>query len=357
LSSNTPDTIPYLTRNSGCGGHIRKSPDDFQVEEIPLYEPCGEGEFLYLTVEKRNLSTPDLISRIAHTLDIPLGDIGVAGLKDRIAVTRQTVCVPARNVDNPAQIELTPELSAAPEADTQYIRVLDAKQHTNKLKTGHLSGNRFSIVLRDLTENGEELAAQTLAQIQQSGFPNFYGEQRFGYSNTTDEPGFKLLRGEPTKRFSKQQLRLALSAAQSRLFNNWLCSRLADKLLHTVIDGDVMQVCASGGCFTVEDVAAEQARLDSRETAITGPIFGPKMRFPERAAGDRESEILAPFNVSLDDFSRFKKLTSGTRRRAIVFVDDLLIEPVEDGLRFQFTLPAGTYATTLLREFQKHDGV
>lgn len=335
--------LPYLMRSPGIGGDLKQSPDDFFVEEIPAYELSGEGEWLFLLIEKRELSTPDLVSHVSRTLGIPSDQIGTAGRKDSFAVTRQFVSVPARAFESADQIE------------TDHIAVLDQQLHGNKLRTGHLRGNRFRILLRNAAPDAGDRIGDIVSELRQRGFPNWFGEQRFGARNASDEPGLQLLRGEKTRRMRRDELRFALSSVQSRLFNHWGAARLHDGLAHTVIPGDVMQVAASGGPFFVEDVAAEQARFDLRETVISGPMFGPKMKQPTGDAAEREQAVLSESGLDAESFMRFRKLTSGTRRPLLVFVDDLEAEVAKDGLVLSFSLPSGAYATSLLREIQKQE--
>ncbi|MFO1096230.1 MAG: tRNA pseudouridine(13) synthase TruD, partial [Planctomycetaceae bacterium] len=130
---------PFLTADlPGIGGLLKQSPDDFVVEEIPAYVPSGEGEHLFLWVEKRDLSAEQLHARISRVLQISRNDVGIAGLKDRRAVTRQFVSVPAKSAARIADI------------DCPELRVLSATPHRNKLRTGHLRGNRFEILVRDV---------------------------------------------------------------------------------------------------------------------------------------------------------------------------------------------------------------
>ncbi|MCA9016877.1 MAG: tRNA pseudouridine(13) synthase TruD, partial [Planctomycetaceae bacterium] len=149
--------------------------------------------------------------------------------------------------------------------------------------------------------------------------------------------------------------RLALSAAQSSLFNRVLSERVSEQSLHTVRLGDVMQVCETGGIFVVEEVPCEQERFNHRETVITGPIFGPKMKSPTDTVLEHEQRVLSEFSLEMSHFSQFKKLTSGARRPFLIWPDQLKIEQTEDGILFQFTLPSGVYATMLLREFMKNE--
>lgn len=336
---NTP--LPFLTESPGFVGVLKDTPEDFVVEELPLYEACGEGEHLYLFIEKRELTTPELVRHLTRVLNIASGDVGFAGRKDKLAITRQYVSLPARYCPDPAVL------------NTDRITVLSAKQHKNKLRTGHLRGNRFQIVMRDVPDNALELAQATAAELTQTGFPNYFGEQRFGTTNQSDDDGFKLLRGELARRLNPDALRFTLSAAQSRLFNEWVRRRIVAGQTQQVLCGDVLQVAASGGCFVAEDVTAEQPRCDQRETWITGPIYGPKMLQPEGDPATVEAAVLDAFNLTPAAFERFSKLTSGTRRPLLFWPEELNVTAVEGGLQFQFALPPGSYATTLLREFLK----
>lgn len=339
--TGTETDLPYLIDSPGIGGCLKSTIDDFEVEEIPAYEPCGEGEHLFLWIEKRDLGTPELIKHVARTLQIPAGEIGSAGRKDRQAITRQYLSVPAR---------ACPDITVL---DNHHARVLKAVRHRNKLKTGHLKGNRFRIVVRDTVPDAARLAAAICEQIQQRGVPNYFGDQRFGISNETDLDGFRLLRGEPTRRLGPDALRFALSAVQSRLFNAWLAARIRAGQLANVELGDVMQVQASGGCFTVDDVAAEQARYAARETVLTGPMFGPKMIAPQGEPALREAQILTEFELAPEAFEKFSKLTSGTRRAAVLYPQSLSVVSITNGLAFEFALPAGAYATVVLSEFMR----
>lgn len=334
------DDLPRLT------GKLKSAPEDFVVEEIPAFALAGEGNHFYLLVEKRDLSHEQMLRHIATSLRIPRGDIGTAGMKDRRAVTRQLVSVPA------ACESLLPEL------ETDSFHVLSAMRHPTKLKTGKLKGNRFSILLRDVPPNAVEFAEPIRKRLSAVGFPNYFGTQRFGTGNESLSLGLQLLRGEkrpgalPAAR-RKFLLRLSLSAVQAWLFNQCLAERIAAGDAARVIAGDVLQVCASGGLFVSEESTIDQQRLDAEEVAVTGPLFGPKMKRPQGEPSQRERLVLQDSQLSLDAFARFPKLTAGTRRPYLVRPEGLSISEERDGLRFEFALPAGSYATELLREFVK----
>ncbi len=306
-----------------------------------MYLPSGAGEHLFLWIEKRDVSGERLLDHLSRSLGIGRGEIGMAGLKDRRAVTRQYVSVPR-----------TAEARLA-ECDTDGIRVLQATAHGNKLRTGHLAGNRFGILIRDINPAAISTLDPLRQQLTAHGFPNAFGEQRFGLDGETPRLGFALLTGETTERSLPPQrrkflLRLALSAVQSLLFNRVLEERRAAGLLHTVQPGDVMQVVASGGCFLADEVTTEQARFDGRETVLTGPLFGPKMKPAGGEPGAREQRILDESGLQPEHFRRFSRLTPGARRPLLIYPESLSIEPGPDGVQLNFQLPPGAYATTLL---------
>lgn len=376
---------PMMTADlPGAGGVLKARPEDFVVEEIPAYQPCGDGEHLFLWIEKTGVAADQLGRHLAEVLGISPRDLGTAGLKDTHAVTRQFVSVP-RSAER--------RLSAI---DSPGIRLLSAAPHGNKLRTGHLRGNRFQILVRsrdaedsvDRTPTSDQADqtqepltdvavrstnsqarsfanAQAIAErLRRTGVPNYFGSQRFGNKLSTLKLGLKLLTeardggdrpreaARPNRRFLH---RLALSAAQSWLFNTVLADRLRDVLLDRVMLGDVMQKCVSGGLFDVRDVAVEQPRFAARETVLTGPMFGPKMRPALHEPGIREQRVLASAGLTLDGFRRFGHLAEGTRRPMLIWPDDLKVDAVAEGLMFEFSLPPGAYATVVLREFMKSD--
>ena len=347
--SSTTNLLPYLTAKlPGIGGRLKDQPDDFIVEEISAYEPSGTGEHLYLWIEKKDLPHDLLLRRLSKVLDISSNDIGVAGIKDRRAVTRQYVSVPIRSAARIEQLE------------SDELRVLRSSPHGNKLRTGHLHGNRFVIVVRDVTNDAEAHATAISDVISRTGFPNFYGEQRFGIDGQTLTLGLDLLAGRKSPRdipYQKRKflLRLALSSVQSDLFNRALAQRLDDGFLQTAMPGDVMEVIESGGKFVVDDAIREQARLDAGELSVTGPMFGVKMLSPTDGPMERESRLLNESGLKHADFAKFAQLLSGARRAFLVRPGNLTATAIEAGLRFEFSLSSGTYATMLLREFMKPD--
>jgi tRNA pseudouridine13 synthase len=338
-----PSNPPLWTSDlPGTGGRIKAVPEDFEVEEIPAYQPCGTGDFLYLWVEKRDLGAEYFVREVARRLEIPHGEVGTAGLKDRHAVTRQMVSVPVTAEARLDQLE------------GDGIRLLSVSRHSNKLRPGHLHGNRFRILIRAVCPEAADRLSPILDRIRQDGLPNFYGPQRFGRDGETGRLGMNLLkigpRGQPRGPFLRK---LALSAAQATLFNLYLTRRIQDGLLRTVLPGDVMAKWPFGGMFVARDVPVEQARFDARETVTSGPIFGRKTFPAMDDAATREEAVLHDAGLSLSVFQGFGKLVQGTRRHNLIYLDDLEAQSRPDGIHLAFTLPAGSYATVLLREVTK----
>lgn len=343
------DAAPYRTADvPGVGGELKREPADFVVEEVPAYKPCGRGEFAYLWIEKRDLSSEQLLDVLSERLGVRRADIGLAGMKDRRAVTRQWVSVPVRAENRIAALQDEPRLD-----------VLRVSRHTNKLRTGHLRGNRFTVRLRNVVSDADQRAQAIARRIAERGFPNYFGTQRFGDGGRTLALGRDLLLGRTsehrlTPRRRRFLVRLALSAVQSWLFNGCLIRRTRDDLLDRVLSGDVMQRVGGRGAFVVEDVAAEQRRFDAGETVITGPMFGPRMKRPRGRPAEQEQQVLDVAGIDRRAFETYAHLTAGTRRPYLVFPENLSFRSDARDLILEFTLPRGCYATVLLREFQKN---
>jgi tRNA pseudouridine13 synthase len=237
------------------------------------------------------------------------------------------------------------------------MRVLEVSRHTNKLRPGHLHGNRFRILIREHDPSAGTSLSKILEQLRLQGLPNFYGAQRFGRQQETLQTGMALLRGEKPARPLRSPFvrKLALSAVQSALFNHYLGGRLADGLLRQVLSGDVMAKYPFGGMFVAEDMLREQERFDRREIVSAGPIFGRKTFPAKDEAARREAAVLAAAGFTPQSFAGFGKLLQGTRRHNLVYLDDLRAEIGSEGVRLLFSLPAGSYATVLLREVMKND--
>ncbi len=323
----------YVTASfPGTGGALKATPEDFVVEELPAYEPSGEGPHHYVEITKRDLTTPELVRRVARVLEMRQDDIGYAGMKDRQAITTQRLSLPAGK-------------SLAPLA--QVDNVLDVRDlglHNNKLRRGHLRGNRFRVRVRDCAV---ENAAPILGELQAHGWANRFGQQRFGRDGDNLEGGLELLRN-PRLRLPHWKRNLLVSAVQSGLFNQYLDARLKDGLFETVLEGDVCGKLPAGALFVAS--SADQPRLEGFEISQTGPLFGFKMMAAQGPAGEREAALLASSGLEAESFRPLK--AQGARRR-IRLPAELSVAVDGNDLLFAFELPPGSYATVLLDEFMK----
>lgn len=377
-SSKAP--LPYLTAElPGVGGEVKRYDEDFVVDELPRYAACGEGTHTYFVLEKRGMTTPAAIDLVARALGRNRRDFGYAGLKDAHGITRQLVSI--EHID-PKGVE---------SLEFSRVRILAVTRHTNKIKLGHLAGNRFEIKIRDTVESAAALAEAILGVLQRRGVPNYFGPQRFGtrgdnavigravLNDDYDEAIAQLLgrprpvdrgdvrrareffdagdmtmaadawpRGMDTQRRVCRALiksgpdakkawravdhslrKLYVSAVQSDLFNKVLAQRITaiDKLMA----GDIAWIHRNGACFRVEDPVVEQPRCDVFEISPTGPLFGRRMTEPTGKAGELEAEALAESELTREQL-RAKDGTKldGARRPLRVPLRDLDVDEGDD---------------------------
>jgi tRNA pseudouridine13 synthase len=346
---------------------IRRSPEDFVVEELPAYAASGKGEHLFVTFRKRGLTTPDAVRALARALEVDPRGAGWAGMKDRHAVTTQTVSF-ALPMARDAAV-------AAAKIAVPGLEVLAAQRHDNKLKPGHLIGNRFTIVLRDVDSPRLAAARATLEEAGRIGVPNAFGPQRFGRDGDNPARALGWLAGKERGPRDKRDQRMLFSALQSLLFNEVLARRVAAGTWSTVLAGDVAKKHDSGGLFDVPLAGPElddaRARAEACSICATGPMYGAKMRWP---AGEPLALERAVLDASaLDDalLEARKSLGEGTRRALRLEVGEMSMaeeSAVEAGTNpthhdatgvtivVRFVLPKGGYATTVLgRAFRLRD--
>ncbi len=339
----------------GIGGEIRQRLEDFFVEEQPLYRPCGEGEHIYLMIEKRGIGTPEMVDIVAAHFGVRRSSVGTAGMKDALAVTRQIV-----SVHTPGKI-----LEDFPMLQNPSAGVLWADMHTNKLRTGHLLGNRFSIRIRNVSMTDAPAALRVLRELEKRGLPNLFGPQRFGAKFDNHEVGRQLLLGQLRRRMPTQKRKLMLNALQSAIFNEVLTRRMLDGTMDVILPGDLAFKHDNGSIFAVDaELAASdetRARLSEMQISPSGPMWGEKMMRASGTVDETELAALAKFNVTLEDFAQSRQagLVPGVRRPLRVAVTDTDLEGGQDEhgpyVRITFDLPAGAYATTVLREIMKND--
>jgi tRNA pseudouridine13 synthase len=410
-----PDTnekivLPLLTEDlAGIGGVIKTREEDFIVEELPLYEPCGEGTHIYALIEKKGISTMDVLVKIAKALHIKRKAIGFAGLKDTQAITRQWISIENTEPDILMRLNLS------------GIKILQLARHNNKIRLGHLSGNHFIIRIRNFTLPLQQSIKQTeaiLAVLTKRGVPNYFGPQRFGSRNDGHLLGKAIICGQidefmdiflgrPKKdkytaytaartfyergdyekacnawpitfvdqhralkellktsgdkkaaynKVDRNLARFYVSAYQSHIFNKVLAARMP--LIDKVLEGDMAYKHDNGACFRVENPQAEQSRCDAFEISPTGPLFGRRMTELTGPAGEIENPILQEAKELTDNFSQLdKNIARGCRRSLRFQPKNVRISSGRDDLgdyiELQFLLDSGCYATTLLREITK----
>lgn len=397
------------------GGVIKERPEDFLVDEVPAYQPAGEGEHLYLLVQKRGLSTMDMVGIVARHFRVPRAAVGVAGLKDKHAITRQVVSVhvPGKKPED------------FPMLEHPRVAVLWVDRHVNKLRPGHLRGNRFSIRIRGVEPAAARTAHRVLERLAAGGVPNRIGEQRFGLLENNHLVGRAIVAGDfegaarellgPSERFPGQHpearrlfvegryreaiqaypmgartemivlkgladgldarrafmrlpepvLRYYLSAFQSAVFNEVLDRRVGEGTLASLRPGDLAFKHENGAVFGVDGAvladAATAGRLARLEISPSGPMWGGSMM---RAGGevDRvETEALARTGITPERLAEFDLRARGTlegKRRALRVP---VVDPQAEGgvdehgayVRCVFELPRGSFATVVLREIMK----
>jgi tRNA pseudouridine13 synthase len=335
-------------------GVIKSTPEDFLVEEIPLYAPSGEGDHLYLRFTKRNLPTDVAVRAIARALGVDARDVGVAGLKDKVGITTQTISVPVGR--DAASLEERARALAL-----EGITIHEARRHTNKLRTGHLAGNRFTIVIRDLDEARVDDVVRALERVGREGAPNAFGSQRFGRDKDNAQRAQAWLRGEWGGPRDGRARRFLWSSLQSAIFNDVLQRRVDDGTWTTPLEGDVLQKEDSGGLFLCADVQPDRERAARGELSPTGPMVGIKMRAPTGAPLALETEVATAWLGEAFDLARVRSLGEGARRPLRTLVRELRVE-VDRGraaagadrreqrpsVTVYFVLPRGAYATTVL---------
>jgi tRNA pseudouridine13 synthase len=325
---------------------FRSSPEDFVVEELPAYLPSGQGEHLYLTFRKIGLTTLDAVGALARALGVDPRGAGFAGMKDRHAVTTQTASFPF-----PTARAFEPAVAGLA---LPGITVLSAARHGNKLKPGHVEGNRFTITLRGLDAAGVAAARAALEEAGRTGVPNAFGPQRFGRDGDNPERALAWLAGRDRGPRDRREQRLLFSALQSLLFNRVLERREREGTWADVLPGDLAKKHDTGGLFAapLEGPELEEAQARARSGAVcaTGPMFGAKMRWPEGAPAAMEREVLAAGFGDAARLDAVRHLGEGTRRALRLLVGDLTATPLVGGggLTVSFVLPKGGYATTVL---------
>jgi tRNA pseudouridine13 synthase len=331
-------------------GRIRERLDDFVVEEIPAYAPSGEGEHVFVRFTKTAMTTADAVRAIAGALSCDVREAGHAGLKDKWAVTTQTISLHA-----PRGVLASDVARRAREIPVEGVSVLDATPHGHKIKPGHLTGNRFAIVVRGVPDDRVSEVALALERVRREGVPNAFGAQRFGASGDNASRALAWLSGKERGPREPRMQRFLWSSLQSAIYNRVLDARVEDGTWTTPLEGDFLKLHSSGGLFVCTDVQTDSARAQAGEVSPTGPIVGVRMPWPSGVPCDLERRIVAETLGEGFDLARTRRLGEGSRRALRLWVGDLHWEIVRDDpgnaaacVRVYFVLPKGAYATTVL---------
>lgn len=316
---------------------FRTSPDDFEVEELPLYAPDGDGPFLWLWLEKRGVDTAWVARRLAEVCDLPRREVGWAGRKDRHAVTRQAFTLPAVAEKHLGRLEL------------DGVSVLEVRRTRQRLRAGQLLGNRFRLGIRELEPGQAAAALARFDRIAESGLANRFGAQRYGKDGRNAERGRRLLFGERIGG-DRRRAFLMVSALQSQVFDEVLRRRPIDVLW----PGDLALSHASGDWRWVDRPADFEEALRRFEVSPTGPIFGTKVKRPRGRAAELERDVM--LEQGLPPMERLEP-PRGLRlygdRRALRVLPQRAArsyDAEQQRLELRFDLPAGSYATVLLEE-------
>ena len=349
MKAESPLRLPYLTAEiDGIGGVFRQTPEDFAVEERPLYLPCGEGEHLYLRITKRGLSTPDLVSRLSSTLGVKARGIGVAGLKDTRAVTTQMVSVHG----------LKPDMLERLHPDDRLLSYEILGRHRNRLRTGHHAGNRFRIVVRHAAPSAATAVPAVLEVLSRRGVPHYFGPQRQGRDGVNFVRGASLLKNAGERAtMSRNKRQWFLNAYQSHLFNHVLAARI--QTIDRIFTGDWAMKHDNGACFPVEDATVEQPRADRFEISPTGPLFGSRAPWASGEPGLIEETVITEQGETKEGLQQAARAAGfrGERRTLRIKLEDLEWSVDGDAVTLSFTLPPGAYATSVLRELMKTEGL
>ena len=319
-------------------GLLKAQPEDFLVREDLGFEPDGEGEHVMVRVRKTGCNTRFVAEQLAKFSKIAARSVSYAGLKDRHAVTEQWFCLqmPGKETPDFSKLEL------------EGCEVLDVSRQKRKLRIGTLKGNHFTLVLRRISDRAA--VEQRLQSIAEQGVPNYFGEQRFGRGGQNLYFARRWANAEINVT-DRSKRSFYLSAARSAMFNAVADARITQHLQATVLSGDAIQLAGRGSWFVAltDELADVQQRLDNRELRITAPLPGKGDLGSQDAALVFETEQLADWQA-LWQLAE-KEGVENTRRAIMLYPEHFVSEWIDDEtVRLSFFLPAGCFATSVIRE-------
>ncbi|MHA7833781.1 MAG: tRNA pseudouridine(13) synthase TruD [Algiphilus sp.] len=329
--------LPYAHGGPPLKALLRATAEDFVVDEDLGITPSGEGEHVFLHVRKRGTNSDWLAERIADFAGVSARDVSFAGMKDRHAVTTQTYSVhlPGKEAPDWAQF-LEPD-----------VEILSHARHHRKLRRGALNGNRFRITLRE-TSGDRDQAEACLQAIARDGVPNYFGEQRFGREGQNIQRALAFFAGRRTPR---KQHGMLISAARSQIFNAVLARRVEAGNWNRILAGECCCLAGSRSWFIAD--STEQAALDTRaadgDIHPSGPLWG-SGALPSQGEAAGLEEAVARENQKLVEGLARQRLDQD-RRTLRLYPEELHWEWTDaESLMVSFALPAGSYATAVLRE-------
>ncbi|HHJ39184.1 MAG: hypothetical protein AXA67_11640 [Methylothermaceae bacteria B42] len=328
---------PYAFGMPEAQGYVKSIPEDFIVEEILGFDLSGEGEHLFLWVEKTNENTETVARQLADLAGIPRRQISYAGLKDRQAVTRQWFSLHLPGKKNP-DWRLWGNFG---------FSVLKAVRHHRKLKKGALTGNRFRLRVRDITGDCDGVEAR-ICQLAELGIPNYFGSQRFGYEGENVKHATAWFQGELTVK-SRHLQGIYLSAARAWLFNQVLAARISKQAWNQPLNGDLLMFDGSGAFFRAEKLdEAIGTRVRQQHLHPSGPLWGVGDDKASHEAGEIELQAIKEYPQLAQGLEKYRVKLS--RRPLRARLQDFEWEWRDKDLQLSFSLPSGSYATAVLRE-------
>lgn len=330
---------PSLALTAG----FKQAMEDFRVEEDLGFEPSGSGEHMYLLMQKQGMNTEQLADELAAYFKVARRLVTYAGMKDRQGITSQWFCVHLPGKD-------AGDLSGLVQDN---FRMLSVQRHHKKLKIGYLKGNRFRIVLRNVAGEKQE-TEQRLMLIAQEGVPNYYGPQRFGHRAQNLVKAEQVLLAN--KKIKNKFLRgIYYSTARAYLFNHVLSYRVESGYWNKALPGDAMQLAGSKSYFLIDDIDEEiKQRIIAHDIAPSGPLWG-------QGSMPIKGQALLSLNKALEEHQPWCDALESFQlnlafRPLVLCPREFKWQWQEQDLVLNFYLPAGSYATSVLRELGSIDG-
>jgi tRNA pseudouridine13 synthase len=320
-------------------GAIRSIPEDFKVTEINSIELSGEGEHLWLYVQKTGCNTDWVANQLANICQVPQRQVGYAGLKDRHAVTQQWFSVQLSKVLDCQKIN---------DSLPDEVTVIKSKLHSRKIKTGQLEANQFEIIVREIVGDKKEIE-YNIQSIIKNGVPNYFGPQRFGHDMGNIQKAQDWFSG--TYKVKSRNLKsLLLSTARSHIFNCIVAQRIADNTWKKPIKGDIFQLNKSHSWFPEKDASPAEIskRLMEFDIHITAAMAGEDSLQSIGDCATLENFIISQFPIYQIGFEKFR--LKQDRRSMRICPIDLDFEWEDGHLKLKFNLLPGSYATGILRE-------